>query len=145
VRHLAVASRLRVSSCPSVWCSSFPHVPCCSQTHLIELGRIESPRTPWFVSGFRCRRERFWSGLVQLVEGLVSLRVELGISQARALVIACLGRYRFAGRRAHRRSPSGTRVCEDKKEQGSKCKRQWDKEIVPRVLYCLFKKPMSSV
>jgi hypothetical protein len=36
-------------------------------------------------------------GLVQLVEGLVSPRVELGVSQARAPVIAYLGRYRLAG------------------------------------------------
>jgi hypothetical protein len=63
------------------------------------------------------------SGLVQLVGELVSPRVELSICQARALLVECLGRYRFAGRRAHRRSPSGTGVCEDKKEEGSKCKR----------------------
>jgi hypothetical protein len=36
------------------------------------------------------------AGLVQLVEGLVSPRVELGVSQARAPVIAYLGRYRLA-------------------------------------------------
>jgi hypothetical protein len=36
------------------------------------------------------------AGLVQLVEGLVSSRVELGVSQARAHVIMYLGRYRLA-------------------------------------------------
>jgi hypothetical protein len=36
------------------------------------------------------------AGLVQLVEGLVSPRVELGVSQARVSVIAYLGRYRLA-------------------------------------------------
>jgi hypothetical protein len=34
---------------------------------------------------------------VQLIEGKRLLDVELGISQVRALAIACLGRYRFAG------------------------------------------------
>jgi hypothetical protein len=37
------------------------------------------------------------AGLVQLVEGLVSPMVELGVSQARAKVITYLGRYRLAG------------------------------------------------
>jgi hypothetical protein len=45
------------------------------------------------------------SGLVQLVEGLGSLRVELGVDQVRALVIEHIGRYRFAGGHAHWRSP----------------------------------------
>jgi hypothetical protein len=40
-------------------------------------------------------------------EGIVSLRVELGVSQVRALVVEYLGRYGFAGGHAHRRSPSG--------------------------------------
>jgi hypothetical protein len=64
------------------------------------------------------------SGLVQIDGGLVSPRVELSVCQARALVVECLGQYRFAERRAHRRSPSGTGVCEDKKEEGTKCKHQ---------------------
>jgi hypothetical protein len=41
--------------------------------------------------------KRFRPGLVQLVEGLVSPRVELGVGQARAPVIEYLGRYRLAG------------------------------------------------
>jgi hypothetical protein len=51
----------------------------------------------------------------------VSSRAELGVGQARALVVMCLGRYRFAGGRAYRRSPSRTGVCEDKKEEGARC------------------------
>jgi hypothetical protein len=39
--------------------------------------------------------------------------VELGVGQARALVVEYLGRYRFARGRAHRRSSSGTGRCED--------------------------------
>jgi hypothetical protein len=58
------------------------------------------------------------SGLVQLDGGLVSLRVELSVCQARALVIECLGRYRFAGRRAHRQSPSGLEFAKIRKRKG---------------------------
>jgi hypothetical protein len=50
---------------------------------------------------------------MQLMEGLVSPRVELGVGQARALVVEYLSRYKFAGGRAHRRSPSGTCHCEE--------------------------------
>jgi hypothetical protein len=48
----------------------------------------------------------------------VSPRVELGVGQARALVIEYLGRYGFAGGRAHRRSSSGTCRCEETEVQG---------------------------
>jgi hypothetical protein len=37
---------------------------------------------------------------VQLIKGKHLLDVELGISQVRAPIIACLGRYRFAGARS---------------------------------------------
>jgi hypothetical protein len=37
---------------------------------------------------------------VQLIEGKRLLDVELGISQVRAPVIACLGQYRFVGARS---------------------------------------------
>jgi hypothetical protein len=45
---------------------------------------------------------------MKLIEGKRSLGVELGLSQVRALAIAYLGRYRFAGVRfvaARRRGP----------------------------------------
>jgi hypothetical protein len=52
------------------------------------------------------------------MEGLVSPRVELGVGQARALVVEYLDRYGFAGGRAHRRSSSGTCRCEEIEVQG---------------------------
>jgi hypothetical protein len=67
---------------------------------------------------------RLRAGLVQLMEGLVSPRVELGVGQARALVVECLRRYRFAGMRAHRRSPLGTYRCEEIELRGPKCECQ---------------------
>jgi hypothetical protein len=66
----------------------------------------------------------FRAGFVQLMEGLVSPRVELGVGQARALVVECLGQYRFAEGRAHRRSPSGTRRCEEIEFRGPNCECQ---------------------
>jgi hypothetical protein len=54
----------------------------------------------------------------------VSPRVELGVGQARALVVECLGQYRFAEGRAHRRSPSGTRRCEEIEFRGPNCECQ---------------------
>jgi hypothetical protein len=53
-----------------------------------------------------------WASLVQLVERLVSPRVELGVSQARVSVIAYLGRYRLAGDllvAVHRRGPGAVK------------------------------------
>jgi hypothetical protein len=46
--------------------------------------------------------------------------VEIGIDQVRASVVAYPGRYRLAGGRAHRRSPSGTWVYEETEVQGPK-------------------------
>jgi hypothetical protein len=54
----------------------------------------------------------------------VSPRVELGVDQARALVVEYLGRYGFTGGRAHRRSPSGTCHCEEIELRGPKCECQ---------------------
>jgi hypothetical protein len=45
---------------------------------------------------------------MQLMEGLGSPGMGLGVNQVRTQVVAHLGRYKFAGGRAHRRSPSGT-------------------------------------
>jgi hypothetical protein len=52
------------------------------------------------------------SGLVQLNGGLVSPRVELGVSQARAPVTEYLGRYRLDGGMLvaiHRRGPGAAK------------------------------------
>jgi hypothetical protein len=52
------------------------------------------------------------SGLVQLDGGLVSPRVELGVSQAGALVIEYPGRYRLTGGMlvaVHRRGPGAAK------------------------------------
>jgi hypothetical protein len=57
---------------------------------------------------------------VQLIEGLGSLGVEFGVDQVRSLAFAYLGRYRLTGGRVHRRSPSGTWVCEETEVQGPK-------------------------
>jgi hypothetical protein len=54
----------------------------------------------------------------------VSLRVELGVGHARALVVEYLGRYKFARGRAHRCSPSGTCRCEEIELRGSNCECQ---------------------
>jgi hypothetical protein len=45
---------------------------------------------------------------VQLMEGLGSRGVGLGVNQVRASVAVHPGQYKFAGGRGHRRSPSGT-------------------------------------
>jgi hypothetical protein len=53
-------------------------------------------------------QERFQAQIVQLVEGLVSPREELGVSRARGPVFTCPGQYRLAGDRliaVHRRGP----------------------------------------
>jgi hypothetical protein len=80
---------------------------------------------------------------VQLKGGFVLPRVALGVGQTRALVVECLGRYRFTGSRAHRRSPSGTRVCKEIELRGPNCECQRHKQIVKRVLNQLFKQPVS--
>jgi hypothetical protein len=49
---------------------------------------------------------------------LESPGVEIGVDQVRASVVEYPGRYRLAGGRAHRRSPSGTWVCEKTEVQG---------------------------
>jgi hypothetical protein len=69
------------------------------------------------------------------MEGLGSPGVGLGDDQVRAQVVAHLGRYKFAGERAHRRSPSSTWRCEEIEVWGLKCECQRDSEIVPRILY----------
>jgi hypothetical protein len=61
---------------------------------------------------------------MQLMEGLVSPRVELVVGQARALVVEYLDRYRFARGRAHRRSPSGTCRYEEIELRGPNCECQ---------------------
>jgi hypothetical protein len=76
--------------------------------------RYSSP--PW--------TDKLQAGLVQLVEGLVSPRVELGVGQARVLIIEYLSRYWFAERCAHRRSPSGTCRCEEIELRGPNCECQ---------------------
>jgi hypothetical protein len=50
---------------------------------------------------------------VQLMSGLESPGVEIGVDQVRTSVVAYLGWYRLAGGRTHRRSSSGTWVCEE--------------------------------
>jgi hypothetical protein len=61
---------------------------------------------------------------VQLMERLGSPGLGLGVDQVRAPVVAHPGRYKLAGGRAHRRSPSGTWVCKEIEVQGLKCERQ---------------------
>jgi hypothetical protein len=65
---------------------------------------------------------------VQLIEGLGSPRVEFGVNQVRSLAFAYPGRYRLAEGRVHRRSPSGTWVCEGTELQGPNCDCQRDNE-----------------
>jgi hypothetical protein len=50
--------------------------------------------------------------------GLESLGVEIGIDRVRASVVVCLGRYMLTGGHAHRRSLSGTWVCEEIEVRG---------------------------
>jgi hypothetical protein len=63
---------------------------------------------------------------VQLMEGLGSLGVGLGVNQVRAPVAVHLNRYKFAGGRAHRHSPSGTWRCKEIEVRGIKCECQRD-------------------
>jgi hypothetical protein len=58
---------------------------------------------------------------VQLIEGLGSPGVGIGVDQVRTSVVGHPGRYKLAGGRAHHRSPSGTWVCEEKEVQGLMC------------------------
>jgi hypothetical protein len=58
------------------------------------------------------------------MEGLGLPMVELGVSRARALVVEYLGQYRFAGGRAHCRSPSGTCRSEEIELRGPNCECQ---------------------
>jgi hypothetical protein len=62
--------------------------------------------------------EELRAGFVQLMEGLGSLEVGLGVNQVRAPVIAHPGRYKFAGGRARHRLPSGTWACEETEVRG---------------------------
>jgi hypothetical protein len=55
---------------------------------------------------------------VQLMEGLGSPGVGIGVDRARASVVEHPGRYKIVGGRAHRRSPSGTWVCEEIEVRG---------------------------
>jgi hypothetical protein len=50
--------------------------------------------------------------------------VELGVDRVRASVVVHLGRYKIAGGRVHRSSPSGTWVYEEIEVQGLMCERQ---------------------
>jgi hypothetical protein len=72
---------------------------------------------------------------MQWMAGLESPGVEIGVDQVRASVVAYPSRYRLTGGRAHRRSPSGTWVCEEIEVRGLMCECQRDNEIVPRILY----------
>jgi hypothetical protein len=75
------------------------------------------------------------AGIVQLMVGFGSPRVGLGVGRARALFIKHLVRYRFTEGRAHRRSPSGTWVCEEIEVQGPLCECQRHRRIVLRTLF----------
>jgi hypothetical protein len=70
------------------------------------------------------------AGLVQLVEGLVSQRVEFGVGQVRAMVFEHIGQFRLAGGHAHRRSPSRTQVVKRKKCRGLSAYVSETREIV---------------
>jgi hypothetical protein len=61
---------------------------------------------------------------MQLMGGLGSPGVELGVDGVRASVVAHPGRYKIVVGRAHRCSPSGTLVCEETEVQGLMCERQ---------------------
>jgi hypothetical protein len=61
---------------------------------------------------------------MQLVEGLGSPGMGLGVNQVRTPVVAHPGRYKFAEGRTHRRSPSGTWHCEEIEVRGVLCKLQ---------------------
>jgi hypothetical protein len=54
--------------------------------------------------------------------------VGLGVDHVRALVVAHLDRYKFAGEHAHRRSLTWTWRCEEIEVWGLKCKCQRDSE-----------------
>jgi hypothetical protein len=60
---------------------------------------------------------------VQLMEGLGSPGVGFGVSLVRASAIAYLGRYKFAGGCARRRSPSWTWCGKETEVGGPLCKR----------------------
>jgi hypothetical protein len=66
--------------------------------------------------------ERFWSGYMQLVDGLGSPGVEFGVDRVRSLAFAYSSRYRLAGECVHRRRWSGTWSCEETKREGPRCK-----------------------
>jgi hypothetical protein len=57
---------------------------------------------------------------VQLMVGLESPGVEIGVDRVRASIVAFPGRYRLTGGRAHCRLPSGTWGCEETEVQGPK-------------------------
>jgi hypothetical protein len=61
---------------------------------------------------------------VKLMEGLGSPGMGLGVNQVRAPIVAHPGRYKFAGGRANRRSPSRTWRCEEIEVRGLKCECQ---------------------
>jgi hypothetical protein len=60
------------------------------------------------------------------MEGLGSPGVGIGVDRVRVLVVAYPGQYKLAEEHAHRRSPSGTWVCEGIEVGGvlRKCQRQ---------------------
>jgi hypothetical protein len=61
---------------------------------------------------------------VQLMEGLGLPRVEFGVDQVRSLAFACSGQYKLTRGHTHRRSSSGTWVCEEIEIGGVLRKRQ---------------------
>jgi hypothetical protein len=81
---------------------------------------------------------------MQLRVELGSPGVELGVNRVRAPVVAHPGRYKFAGGRAHRRSPSWTECGEEIEVQGLKCECQRNIWIVSRLLYGFFKSTWVS-
>jgi hypothetical protein len=61
---------------------------------------------------------------VQLIEGLKSPGVGIGVDRVRASVVVHPGRYKFAGGSAHCRSPLGTWLCEEIEVERLMCERQ---------------------
>jgi hypothetical protein len=65
-----------------------------------------------------CHTGLFRAWIVQLIKGKHLLGVELGLSQVKAPVIGCRGRYRFAGARFFAARRRGPRVVKNKNREG---------------------------
>jgi hypothetical protein len=91
-----MASSLQVHSRPPRSCFSTLVCYGCLSAQPIGLNHVRSSGTPWIVLSLRHHRgQRFQAQIVQLVEGLVSPRVELGVSRARGPVFMGPGQYRL--------------------------------------------------